>query len=475
MGFKALRLIQKQTLRFLKREWAEEDTGFRLFLSILFLTGIIFWLLYLHSDHVFYLNHDWPNINFYLGTLSQAIRTIQLPWHTQTLVQGTDRFLANPETILSPQILLLALLSPKQFVLVNSILLYTIGFLGLCRLGRFYSLGAFSFAILFVLFNFNGHLLAHVSVGHYMWLGYFFLPFFVLCVSQIYTGDHTPSAPVYLGLTLLAVVLQGSVHIFAFCLMFLVLALIFNQKQRRTIFWALLFSVLLAACRLWPAALIYFFQSWASGYPTIAQLVGAFTVATLDNQFLIRETGFWEYNLFVGIVGCIFLVAFGALPLLSQKKLPAQFHAWALPILAMCILSIGRIYQSIVEFLQIPYLEVERVPSRFLILPFQFLLLIAVVHFDRWLRAQKNSDAGIFFVIGLFTISAYELVWNARIWRLHAIGFRFIQDEGFAGTIPISSLTSKLDPVYFLTVVSAWLITLSVLALLIQTRLRKRR
>ena len=51
-------------------------------------------------------------------------------------------------------------------------------------LRRRYHLDALSFAVFFVLFNFNGYITARMEVGHTMWCGYFLLPFFSLYLLE---------------------------------------------------------------------------------------------------------------------------------------------------------------------------------------------------------------------------------------------------------------------------------------------------
>ncbi len=113
--------------------------------------------------------------------LRDAVRSGELPLHISdpaTLGGITDRFLAIPDEILSPQVYLLRFISIGRFVFVDVAILYTIGFFGLLWLRRRFSLSLFTFTILFLLFDFNGHILAHYCIGHVTWGGYFLFPWF---------------------------------------------------------------------------------------------------------------------------------------------------------------------------------------------------------------------------------------------------------------------------------------------------------
>ena len=100
---------------------------------------------------------------------------------SSTLVT-TDPYLACPDTLLSPQALLLLFLEPGPFMLANVLFMYTLGWVGMLLIRRRYHLALVPFTALLLLFNFNGHITAHLAVGHSEWVGYFILPFFVLLV-----------------------------------------------------------------------------------------------------------------------------------------------------------------------------------------------------------------------------------------------------------------------------------------------------
>ena len=150
-----------------------------LLLSGCYLLGVLHWTIFFNQGDFGLTFHDWPKEARVYATLQTAIRSGEIPTHTSTATIAGDRFLANPEVILSPQIILLKWFEPSKFLYLNTLLLFSTGFLGLTLLARKLRLGLWSFLLLFLLFNFNGHLTAHLAVGHSMWMGYFLLPFFV--------------------------------------------------------------------------------------------------------------------------------------------------------------------------------------------------------------------------------------------------------------------------------------------------------
>lgn len=438
-----------------------------LFLGAVFLAGGVFWWQYLAIEQPFYINHDWPNVYYYLNVIIEALASGQLPLHVSVAIQGTDKFLANPETPLSPQSLLLGVLAPKPFVLANLLVLYTVGFVGVYKLAKEFSLSAFSFLVFFLLFNFNGHLLAHISVGHYMWVSYYLLPFVLLFSSRLVRGIDTTANRAWLALSLFAMVLQGGVHLFIFCIMFLFLVAVWSPAARKALLISLAYATVLSLCRLAPAMLVYFYRSWTSGYPSLLELVRSLVVITPDNQYLIRETGFWEYNLYIGIVGAFFLLLFGIWPLVRGRVVQPQFRRLALPLLLMSLLSLGYIYQSFAEFIDIAFLKIERVPARFLIIPFAYLLLLATIQFNRWLQKQSLSIPAAVASLAALAYGSERLVFHARVWRLRAMTVRYLQDGEPGELLHSLRLVPGDDMQYYLVLAIAWAISLTFLVYLI--------
>ena len=212
---------------------------------------------------------NWGKINFYLGDwfditgprlfyTRNVLLNGSLPLHV-AVENGwkgvTDRFLSIPDILLSPQILLMKFVSPGLFVLFNGLILFSIGYVGLLLIRRKYRLSMATFTVVFFLFNFNGHISAHLAVGHVTWMGYFLLPFFVLLVLDTPRKDYL--WPWVMKITLISVLifLQGSFHLFVTCLIFLGVLLLFSRTYRKASFLAILFSTLGSMIRIAPIAI----------------------------------------------------------------------------------------------------------------------------------------------------------------------------------------------------------------------------
>ena len=126
-----------------------------IWLGFLLLLGLLVWGYFLNFGSIPFDYHDWAEINApRIAFLKDAVTKGLLPLHmpdASALRGFTDRFMALPDVILSPQIILLRWLSVGDFVLVHTWLLYAIGFLGLFVLKQHLQLSLFSFTWLFFL------------------------------------------------------------------------------------------------------------------------------------------------------------------------------------------------------------------------------------------------------------------------------------------------------------------------------------
>jgi hypothetical protein len=242
---------------------------------VFLLTGYLVFVFFLNSGRIPFEIQDWPKEWQYYTILKQALTEGIIPLHFSPATITPDRFLALPETVLSPQIFLLKFLDQGQFVLVNTLFLYSIGFLGCFLIGQRYRMSPFIFGIMVLLFGFNGHIMTHLSVGHSMWLGYYFLPFFFILLFRLSENDQGTNWSIWMALILFGIVLQGSIHIFVWCVFFLILLWLFSNQHRSEIFYALVVAFFLSAFRLFPAGLQYGSSSHAffPGYLSLTDAI----------------------------------------------------------------------------------------------------------------------------------------------------------------------------------------------------------
>ena len=398
-----------------------------LVLLLLLLLGALHWALFLDSSQPGFgpsAVQDWPKEFRYYAVLRQAVTESRVPYFLSAPIVFSRKFLAIPEVTWSPQVALLGFLPIPLFIVVNTLLAYAAGVCGLLLLERRYRLGLLPFALLFALFSFNGHVTAHLAIGHSMWLGYFLLPFFVLGVLAVLERPETPLLAEKLSLVLFVILLQGSFHIFVWCVLFLLLLLAFNPGRWRLLLRALCWTGALACCRILPAAFVAHRreQVFLTGFPTLADVWHA--LLTIRDATYGKHGGFfgavdwWEYDTYLGPAGVLWLVVCGlglawkgraALAERAERRLYG-------PMAVMALLSFGDAALGL-NLAGLPLLSSQRVASRLFILPLCFLMVLAAIRMQRFVeRAPSRTTTALGTAAALAT--AVGLAAHSWTWRL---------------------------------------------------------
>ena len=139
---------------------------------------------------------------------------------------------------------------------------------------------------------------------------------------------------------------------------------------------------------------------------------------SLSVRNALNPLGWWEFDLYIGLLGAVFLLYFGIFRWLKEGRAQSGFPALVLPITALSVISVGSIYQ-IVRLLPIPLIAGERVSSRFISLPFAFLLILAAVEFQRWLD-ERPANAAVIRIswLGLIGILIHDLWQHGKVWQV---------------------------------------------------------
>jgi len=365
---------------------------------------------------------DWPKEVRYYVALQQAIVDGRIPWYVSRSIQETRKFLANPELPWSPDVLLLRFVGIEVFLVLKVLLWYAAGFAGLLLIRRRYGISLLPFTFLFLLFTFNGHIVAHLAIGHSMWTGYFLLPFVFLYLLDL-LGDVPTTAPLKLALVFFLMLLQGSLHVFAWCVLLLLLAVAFHRRAWKAALAALAWTAALAACRLVPAAVVLFGkmeQVFISGYPSAGDLLAALVAIrpiTYPRQGgLFGTLNWWEYDAYLGALGLAWLIGFGVV--LRFKGPEARtFAALNGPLAVLALLSLDDLYAPI-NRLGVPLLSGERVSSRLLIVPIIFLLPAAAVRMQRALEASPRRRALSALAVLALIVMGVGLATHSHAWSL---------------------------------------------------------
>jgi hypothetical protein len=277
------------------------------------------------------------------------------------------------------------------------------------------------------LFTLNGYITSHLAVGHVMWGGYFFLPWFFLILIKMSERENSTSAGALdLAIVLFLIMMQGSLHLFVQCLLYLALFAVFRPRHLRVIASAIFVTGILNFYRLFPAVISFrehdlYFQS---GYPTIRDMFDAFTMIKYPSIDMIGGlTGalyWWDLDVFVGVIGLMFIFYFGIYRAFATENIGPRFADFDLPNFAMAIFATSHFF-SWIGNLPIPLASVERVPSRFLIFPVVALLIFSSVRLDRTFRKWPGIRAFHFLAICGLIQTYFELVTHMRYWNIQSI------------------------------------------------------
>ena len=425
-------------------------------MAALYLVGLAAWALFFNWGYISFEYHDWAEVTGpRLAFVRDAVQKGELPLHmngTGALRGVTDRYLSIPDAILSPQMILIGAMSLGRFILVDVLLLYTAGFLGLAWLSRRYRLSPLVFSVFFLLFNFNGYPVDRLSVGHLNnFGGYFFLPWFAGLVLQLFEKEQGWPRVAKMALVQFLVVCQGGFNQFVWSLIFLGLVGVFNWTKIGLVVKAGLFSGLVNLFRILPPALELgrFDHGFLSGYPTLVDLFNALAVLRGPAEAASfrpagSPLGWWEYDLYVGLAGLLFLLGFGLVAGLRRRGEPGGLRPLLLPLLAITILSIGQMYAPLANS-PIPLVNAVRVSTRMMVLVLVFVLILAAIHFQRWLGERNLDWRERLAVIGVLALGGYEIGLHFALWSMTSAAKAFARTPA---DLSLQVAANHPDPAY---------------------------
>lgn len=450
-------------------------------LVLLFAAGALHWVLFLNHGDLSFKVEDWGQEYIFYSVLRQAITSGTMPYHISIRFHQTDRFMGIPDTNMAPQVLLLPLMSTGGFVLFDLLLLYTIGFLGSLLLMRRYNLSLAAFTTFFLLFNLNGHITAHIGVGHSMWSGYFLLPLLFLFLLEALEGRATRATPFKLGLVLFGMVLKGSFHLYIWCLMLLVALVAFNWRKigiARPVLWGIVTSLGLSLFRLVPAAFTLFGrqEKFIWSYPTLTDLADAMVTIrqqTPDRLRIWGTAGWWEYDMYVGLIGLAVIIYFGICLRWSKREDLGDYKypALDLPLLVMLLLSVSY-FQALVSRVPFPPLRIERVAMRFVLVPVALLSLVAAIRLEQVLRRYAATFKLMFLEVAALALMGLTFVDHSFLWSVPHLE-RIFRDRLKETVIP--SITNHPDGAYQAVVVGSAVASVAVLVAVCYLAFRRRK
>ncbi len=446
----------------------------------LFVFGIYLWGTFFSWGNISFDFLDWGEVTGpRYALLRDAAEKGMIPLHAgnTTALRGvTDRYFSIADTPFSPQYLLLPYLETGQYIFYDTLLQYAIGFFGLVLLYRKYRLSLLNFSFLFLLFNFNGNITAHLAVGHSIWVGHFWIPYFILLVLGLVENEKVGWRWILgFSLVMLAVLLQGYFHLWLWCLMFLALLALFNWRLVRPVLLAGIFTGLVCMPRLLPPSLALqgITQDYLGGFASLTDLVGSLIVLNdpltawreITDTFPLNP---WETDYYIGLLGFVLVVGLGVLlPLWrdrSKKSLQVQILVACLVITAF---SIGDVFAQVVRVFTIPPLTGERVTSRMFILPLITTLVLAAIFAQRELERRKLEPWVQVLNLGAGGMLYHDLNQHLQAWRIRYLDPMVNLFPKMAFDPAQHTIANHPDPVYVTMLLGGSIVALLALAFLI--------
>jgi len=406
-------------------------------LLALFLGGAYLWVVFLDFGINLMTYGDWVHITGPRLTLVRdAMLQGTLPFHAADPkgLKGIPRYFSVPDVIASPQVILLRFMTIEQFTIVNTLLLYCLGFLGLLRIRSRYHLSLLPFSLLFLLYNFNGHILAHFTAGHANWWSNFLFIWLILWILDAVQNGGGWQWVLKISLLLLVIFLQGGYHQFVWSLFFIGVIGLSYPRLFLLMLKTAVASVALSLVRLLPILLVAgkFHTKIFGGYPTLLSVWTNLVVPaqpgkliqTMRLNDLYKLLDSWELSLYVGLLGAFFLLGFGVFYLLKDKQRP-NLARLLLPCAGMLLLSMGWIFSHLSTYLPLPIFTGEEVSARIIILPFLTVLALAAIECQRWLDGRPVLALQWLFAAGL-AVEANDLALNFRTWQIGLAAKQFI-------------------------------------------------
>ena len=454
----------------------------------LYVVGVYFWDKFTSWKIITLDFIDWgylitPRLTF----LQNAYNAAELPLHmagTPPLLGLTDRYFVIPDTISTPQTLLLLFFSIPTFIMIDIVIHYSIGFLGLLWIRRKFNLSLFVFAVLFFVFRFNGHILAHYTVGHLNWNAYFLFPFVFMYLFQFLDGVQGWRWVTGFSFIMFYILLAGGEHHFLWILIFLGVLILFSYRRAFWLIMAGLFSGLLGAVRLLPPAFNYqvFTDTrtfeMALGYPSFAEFFESMIFVRRPNyvkeaylQYNLKGyLDFYpEFNFYLGVIGTLFIVIFGFYFWFRQQS--PEYRKMIVPAFVLIALSIGSTYW-ILRLTAIPIFGGERISSRMIVVPTVLFMIMAAHLLQAWLNQKRIVLWHQIISLCLLSILIIDLFNNLRVWRMS-------ETAQYFGSVQIDFSSSLVanhpDPAYTISLLIGLALTIASSLALGILSLRERR
>jgi hypothetical protein len=179
--------------------------------------------------------------------------------------------------------------------------------------------------------------------------------------------------------------------------------------------------------------------------------------------------GGWEFDFYLGLVGFAFMVYFGVIKSWINQK---TYRSLYLPMLVMVFFSLGNMYRPLF-YSPIPFMDSQRAPTRFIIIPVIFLITLASLQFESSIR---HWDLGKWMekiiVLAGTAFIGFDLFQHSNYWRLPYLTTNVL--EIYTNDIQVT-VVNRPDAPYMISVLAGLALTVIALIVLAIFALRERK
>jgi|APSaa5957512535_1039671.scaffolds.fasta_scaffold07222_2 hypothetical protein len=402
---------------------------------IIFLIGAAHWYLFSQYGNILWKSFDWLGTYPWFDITKNSILTLKLPYHAtaydteiigNTIASGTNgsyqvRWFSGGYAFVSPQIILLSILSVAQYISFSLIFYFSLGTYGIYKWAKELNLSLAASIFLFLIWSFNGYIVSRMGIGHLLYCNaYMFVPLFFWFLYKFIKNKNMnwqrslKNALLFSLFIFFTKLNANGQNTYQFLLVGLIVML-FYQKQLLWYLLSVFFSFILMSFYIFPTAM---FSSYVGkdriifgGYgfkmglgdtllfpldmaSSIIQK-GLYHVGNIFYQlwraltvpFTAVNDGSWEISLFIGNFGLILVfLCCVALFLKHKDKIEFGNYRFFFAVGIVALLSISVVEARLVSLFEtlthviIP--KVDRLPSRLMIYPFSLVLMFAAMGFD---------------------------------------------------------------------------------------------
>ena len=445
-------------------------------ISLLFLAGALLWIYFFNFGKVPIDYMDWAEVwAARLQAWRDALLNNTLPFHLSDVgaMRTTgDRYFSVADMVSTPQLILLRWLEVGPYALINNLLLYSFATYSLLKIRKKYNLSLLIFSVMFLLFQFNGFIVSHLSVGHLSWGGYYLFPEFTLYLLQLEEGDRSWLWVTKMAFLLFFMFLQGSFHHLVWCLIVLGIIAVIRWRYFVPIVKAGIATIFLSMPRILPVfSRVGDFTDKPDilgGYPRVIDIFRAMVKNLtpdmgMPGKVFSSNLGYWEFDIFIGWAGFFYLLICGVILMLIWHYREKKFPVLIVPVIVLAIFSIDENFFKALFYNPV-LVSSERVTSRMIGLALVISIILAAIFCQRYFKTIRQT-----FILKI--IQAIVLLLIAKDLVLHTLRWSvknaFLAFPTTPRDLSLVHISNHADPPYFTALIVGSLISVLTMGVLI--------